>query len=82
MQNQTMCGESQIWEEEMCTGDGWNCGEKKNSIVTDVLVEAIFICGKTSSSINSIEMKVKIMLLNDSLFNKIYIILFNIELKY
>ena len=46
MQNQTMCGESQIWEEEMCTGDGWNCGEKKNSIVTDVLVEAIFICGK------------------------------------
>ena len=47
MQNQTMCGESQIWEEEMCTGDGWNCGEKKNSIVTDVLVEAIFICGKT-----------------------------------
>ena len=44
---QTMCGESQLWEEEMCTGDGWNCGEKKNSIVTDVLVEAIFICGKT-----------------------------------
>ena len=42
-----MCGESHLWEEEMCAGDGWNCGEKKNSIVTDVLVEAIFICGKT-----------------------------------
>ena len=46
IQNQTMCGDSQTWEEEMCSGDGWKCGEKKNSIFTDVLVEAIFICGK------------------------------------
>ena len=60
MQNQTMCGESQIWEEEMCTGDGWNCGEKKNSIVTDVLVEAIFICGKKLYIIKSCKRYVRL----------------------
>ena len=45
LQNLTKCRDVQSWEEMDCGEESWNCGEK-TTIVTDILVEAIFICGK------------------------------------